>query len=407
MRKGYALIVLMMVAGLVAWGGEVKITFWHAMGKAHAPALEALTQKFMAENPGIVVELIYQGGYGALEQKLYSAVAAGQPPTVAQQYENWTTQFLDALVPLEDYLSEALLADLVPALREGNTFPQTGKLMTVPFNKSIVVLYYRPDLVPTPPTTWEEFRELVIANAVDENRDGVFDRYGTAFRPPNPEIFLGFLAQTEGSILSPDWQEVTINDAKGLEAAEFVAELAKYALVQGGYTSDAIAKGISIAMFLDTSAGYPYNLSAANTAGVPLAVAPVPCHKTCASMIQGTNLGVFALNQTPEQIAAAAKYIEFLLRPENTAFWAQSTGYLPVTQSGIASPEWQAFCRDHPERAVMTSQFAHGFSQLLHPAYAGIRTTLISYYELLLTGQLSPKAAMDQLAAEIEALIAE
>ena len=397
MKRLWLLAVLLF--GALAFG-QVTISFWHAMSGAHGEALTYLIQKFQEENPGIVVDLVYQGGYGALQQKLIAAVAAGQPPTIAQQYENWTTQWLDALVDLDLFVSEEVLSDILPQFSQ--IFD--GRVVTVPFNKSILVLYYRPDLIPNPPKTWAEFEEMVAQIGKDEEK-GI---YGTAFRPPNPEIFLTFLAQAGGSILSEDWKEVTINNEAGLEAAEFAARLAKYALIQGAYISEAVQKGLTIGMWIDTSAGYPYNMNAAKVAGVPLAVAPVPCYKNCASMIQGTNLAIFGVNQTKAQIEAAAKLIEFLLREDNIVYWAQKTGYLPVTRTAIFGKAWQEYIAQKPEQKVMTDQLlAGGFGQLLHPKYMDIRNVLITYWELLLKGQDTPKNILDALAAEIESIITE
>lgn len=392
-----AIIALLCVLGVAA-SGQVKISFWHAMSGALGTTLTELVQKFHDENPTIEVDLIYQGGYGALQQKLIAAVAAGEPPTLAQQYENWTTLWLDALVDLDLFLPQETLDDLLPQ------FDQLfeGRRVTVPFNKSILVLYYRPDLVPNPPRTWWEFASIVTAIGKDEAK-GV---YGTAFRPLNPEIFLTLLNQAGGAILSDDWSAVTINDAAGLEAAEFAARLAQYALVDSAYVSDAIAKGLTIGAFIDTSAGYTYNMNAAKTAGVPLAVAPLPCHcGNCASMIQGTNLAIFSPNQTRAQIEAAAKLISFLLREDNTTYWAQKTGYLPVTRGAIYGDAWQDYIATKPEQKAMTEQLiAGGFGQLLHPRYMDMRSLLITYWELLLKGEDTPKAIMDALAAEIEAI---
>jgi ABC-type glycerol-3-phosphate transport system substrate-binding protein len=388
-----------LVFGVLAFG-QVTISFWHAMTGAHGEALAYLIQKFQQENPGIVVDLVYQGGYSALQQKLTAAVAAGQPPTLAQQYENWTTQWLDALVDLDLFVSEAVLSDILPQFSQ--IFD--GRVVTVPFNKSILVLYYRPDLIPNPPKTWAEFEEIVAKIGKDEEK-GI---YGTAFRPPNPEIFLTFLAQAGGSILSEDWKTVTINNEAGLEAAEFAARVAKYALIQSAYISDAITKGLTIGMWIDTSAGYPYNMDAARVAGVPLAVAPIPCYKNCAAMIQGTNLAIFGVNQTKAQIQAAAKLIEFLLREDNIVYWAQKTGYLPVTRTAIFGKAWQEYIAQKPEQKVMTDQLlAGGFGQLLHPKYMDIRSVLITYWELLLKGQDTPKNIMDALAAEIASIIGQ
>jgi ABC-type glycerol-3-phosphate transport system substrate-binding protein len=392
-------LFVVLVFGVLAFG-QVTISFWHAMTGAHGEALAYLIQKFQQENPGIVVDLVYQGGYSALQQKLTAAVAAGQPPTIAQQYENWTTQWLDALVDLDLFVSEAVLSDILPQFSQ--IFD--GRVVTVPFNKSILVLYYRPDLIPNPPKTWAEFEEIVAKIGKDEEK-GI---YGTAFRPPNPEIFLTFLAQAGGSILSEDWKTVTINNEAGLEAAEFAARVAKYALIQSAYISDAIKKGLTIGMWIDTSAGYPYNMDAARVAGVPLAVAPIPCYKNCAAMIQGTNLAIFGVNQTKAQIQAAAKLIEFLLREDNIVYWAQKTGYLPVTRTAIFGKAWQDYIAQKPEQKVMTDQLlAGGFGQLLHPKYMDIRNVLITYWELLLKGQDTPKNIMDALAAEIASIIGQ
>lgn len=391
-----ALFALVCALGVGAFG-QVTVSFWHAMGGALGTTLNELIQKFHDENPGIKVDLIHQGSYGALQQKLIAAVAAGEPPTLAQQYENWTTLWLDALVDLDLFLPEETLGSFLPQ------FDQLfeGRMVTVPFNKSILVLYYRPDLVPNPPTTWAEFEAIVTAIG----KDAAKNVYGTAFRPPNPEIFLTLLTQAGGSILSEDWSQVTINNPAGLEAAEFAARLAKYALVDGAYTSDAIQKGIAIGLFIDTSAGYTYNMNAAKTAGVPLAVAPLPCYVNCASMIQGTNLAVYAPKQTRAQIEAAAKVIAFLLREDNTTYWAQKTGYLPVTKTAILGEAWQTYIAGKPEQKAMTEQLiAGGFGQLLHPKYMDMRSLLITYWELLLKGEDTSKAILDALAAEIDAI---
>lgn len=125
-------------------------------------------------------------------------------------------------------------------------------------------------------------------------------------------------------------------------------------------------------------------------------------------MIQGTNLAIFSMNQTLAQIRAAARLIEFLLRPDNVLYWAENTGYLPVTWSAINSPHWQARAATDPIAKAATEQLLAGaFQQLLHPRYMDMRNLLITYWELLLTGELGPKEFVDALAAEIAALIAE
>lgn len=395
--KRLALVVAVLVFGAVALS-QVTISFWHSMRGRHGEALEELIAKFHRENPGIRVEAVFQGPYGTLHTKLIAAVAAKTPPTIAQQYENWTVTWLDALVDLDLLLPEKLLADIHPR----HQIKFGDRIVTVPFNKSVIILYYRPDLIPTPPKTWAEFEEMVVKIGKDEAK-GI---YATAFRPPNPEIFLTYLAQAGGHILSPDWKEVLINNEAGLEAAEFVARVAPYALVQAPFISGAIRKGLTIAMWIDTSAGYPWNIEAARAVGVTYKVALAPAYKTPASMIQGTNLAIFSMGQTKAQVEAAAKFIEFLLREDNTVYWAKKTGYLPVTKSAISGEEWQKFIAENEWARVMTEQFEiGGFHQILHPRYLEIRDALITFWELLLKGERTPKELLDALATDIAAII--
>ena len=399
MRKLSILAAVLVVAVGLSGAAQVSITFWHAMSRHLGETLTVLVDKFMDENPDVKVDLIFQGGYGALQQKLIAAVAAGEPPTLVQEYENWTTQWLDALVDLDLFLPQALLDDIHPSFAQ----EFDGRVVTIPFNKSIVIFYYRPDLVPTPPTTWEEYKAMI--QKVAEDTPGAF---GTVFRSSVAEIFLTLLAQAGGSILSEDWSEVTINDERGLEVAEFVAEIAKYTLIQGGFTSDAIRAGTAIGGFYDTSAGYRFNVDASRAAGVPIAVAPLPCYRTCASAIQGTNLTIHSVNQSRAQIQAAARLIEFLLREDNIVYWATQTGYLPPTTSALTGEAWQSAISTNEAFRVATEQaLAGGFGQLLHPKYMDMRPLLITYWELLLRGEGTPKEIMDALAAEIAFLIGE
>ena len=44
-------------------GGQVEITFWHAMSGVNEEALQKITDDFMSENPNIKVTMMNQGGY--------------------------------------------------------------------------------------------------------------------------------------------------------------------------------------------------------------------------------------------------------------------------------------------------------------------------------------------------------
>jgi multiple sugar transport system substrate-binding protein len=400
----FGLMFVLLFAAFALADDEVTITFWHAMSSGHQPNLQKLVDDFMAENPNITVELIYQGGYGDLQQKINAAVVARNVPTIAQVYENWVTPIVEVLYPIGPSMTDEEKADIIDGLVASNTY--NGILYTVPFNKSIMVFYYRKDLVPTPPTTWEEYLQMSEDLTADTNDDGTIDLFGTGFRPAaNPEQFLNFLEEAGGSILNDDWTEVTINDEAGLQAMEYAASLAPYSLITSSYMSDAFQAN-QVCMFIDTSAGYYYNNKAAETAGFEMGVARVPIGPVNQkSMIQGTNLAVFDINQTQEQKEAAVELARFLLRAENTVYWAEKGGYQPVTKSAYITEEWENWMSEHEYQQAMSEQMLDGFAQILHPNYGDMRDIIATMFEEAMLGEATPKEALDNGAAELEALL--
>lgn len=191
------LTAVLLVASLVVptiAGGPVAITFWHGMSGVLQPAVAELTNDFNKLNPGIVVNAQYQGNYGQLNQKLIAAVAAGNPPTITQAFGNWTDQLIraNAIIPMEkfirgpDGLSDEELNDILPTLRRANTFG--GVMWTMPFNKSLYLLFYNADLMKQSnlkvPQTWDELVAVAKALTKEEGAGSP----GTALSSGRPPI---------------------------------------------------------------------------------------------------------------------------------------------------------------------------------------------------------------------------
>jgi len=388
-----ALVAAFAMSFVVA--GQTTIEFWHRFSERHNDTLLQLSTWFEAENPDIQIEWIYQGSYSALQQSITGAVVANEVPTMTIFYEDWIPPVADALLPLGPYFTDAEVADIIPGLLYKD-------MLTVPFNKSIMVLYYIEEYVETPPTTWEEFYNLCVENTVDEDGDGVFDRYGTGIRPAaNPEQFLCLLEQNNGKVLSDDWSEVLLGNDAGLEALEFYASLAPYAWVTSEYLNSNIGY---VAMAIDTSAGYYYWNRAAEGAGLTVKTAPLPVGEKAASFIQGTNIGIFK-DAPQDQIDAAIKFLKFLLQPENTGYWAAMTGYLPVTLGGLDSAVWKYTEATSPEVIASSTMMPLGVSSLSHPNYGDMRSALSTMCEEVMLGASSVADALANAVAEIESLL--
>lgn len=399
-------VVLVLLASLLVFGvfaiaeEPVSIHFLHAMKTTHSVYIDELVAQFMAEYPYITVTTEYGGSYGDVEQKINAGIVAGNPATVVQLYENAITPIVDALVPIEDYLTQAEYDDIIPGLRDSATV--NGKVYSVPWNKSIMILYYRKDLVDTPPVTWVEFYLKAQELTVDLDGDGNIDRWGTVLRPANPENFLNLLHQAGGTLLNDDWTEVTVNDDRGFLAMDYVESLIPYSVVGREYESDFLAAN-QCAMFVSTSAGAKYNIAAGETVGAEIGLALSPSGPVAdGTMIQGTNLAILDAGQTQAQKDAAILFVKFMMRAENMAYWAVQSNYLPSTFGAYDSQIWTDAVASDPNKAVMAEAMKIGFGPLNHPAYSDFRYHMITRYEEVLLGASSAQDALDELAQDFE-----
>ena len=127
---------------------KTEITFWHAMGGPLGKTLENMVLGFEKANPDIKVTLVGMGDYSALAQKLMGAISVDNPPTIAQVYESWTTQFnaQNQLCPLDSFvygrsgLTQEEINDMYAVFAENNKWDD--KFLTFPFNKSVPVYFY-------------------------------------------------------------------------------------------------------------------------------------------------------------------------------------------------------------------------------------------------------------------------
>lgn len=388
------IVVLTVLVGLSALGfTQVEIEFWHAMRGGHLETLELITAKFMEENPNITVTLVGKGGYGDLNTALIAAVAAEDPPAMAQFYEDWVAAaYKDGLMPLDGLIPEEVLNDIPEALLRTGIFD--GALLTIPFNKSTLILFYNTDLVPEPPKTWWDLLWWARRLTVDEDGDGTPDRFGFGLRP-YAEMFTTFFWQAGGQFYNEDMTECTINTVAGLQALDFLLELKATSLYQSGYLSGPFGSGI-VAMYIGSVAGIPYVARAAETGGVNWNTAVLPRGPVNNdSVYMGTNVGIFALGSTQQERDAAVKYINFLLSPWAHLEWAKGTGYIPFRKSVFTSPEWEVYMEEDPTRVAVTQQAPHGFYYPIHPESYSIRGVWGDMLESVLLGEMTPQEALD------------
>jgi ABC-type glycerol-3-phosphate transport system substrate-binding protein len=91
---------------------KVKLTFWYALGGATGKVIEDMVASFNKANPDTQVEVIYQGSYADIAQKLTAAITAKTLPDVAQMGGAPTLAESGAIVPMTEFVSAAERADI-------------------------------------------------------------------------------------------------------------------------------------------------------------------------------------------------------------------------------------------------------------------------------------------------------
>ena len=356
------------VVALAAYGStarrhdNVTITFMEAMASGkQKPALDLLTRRFERLHPGITVDLIAEPNYGVLQQKEQAAIAAGQPPTIGQAYENWAAGYADAkaIIPIGGYVNNKKVG-VKPADQKQiwkgvwkDIFLPDGKIWMWPFNKSDYVVYYNADMLQkaglSVPKTWVQYAKVAKAVTKNGNWAESLDT-GTLASPANGTyVYLSIVRAFGGTWIANG--KPTLDTPAGIKALCFLADLKKAGALQIGtnYPGETALGAGRSAFDLSTVAGYPYVLSAVG-GKFTMKVAPMFSGRNGqGNSLQGTNIVIFSKSSNAQR-AAAWEYMKFLSEPRQTAYWAETTGYLPVTKAAL--PIMKRYIATHPYQQI-------------------------------------------------------
>ncbi len=391
--------------------GVVRLQFWHAMGGPLGDALDVLVAEFNENHSDIEIQSISMGRYQALSQKIMAAVAAGEPPDLAQVYEAWTENLIEngSAESMSKYVngpngfSQEELDDFIPGMIETSTWD--GEIYSFPFNKSVRALYWNKVEfakvgLTRAPTNWDEYLAYVKKLTRDTDGDGKIDQWGTAGQI-SAWMFENLLVQNGGEILTDDGKRAAFDSPEGVEALEFMVELlTEYGKITAGYEYQNDFQAGKIGMIEGSTVSLAF-MEGKYT--FDMALAPLPENKRKASFFAGTNVVIFA--DSPDVNKAAAwEFLKWFTSPEITARWAAMTGYAPVRRSSMDLPVMQErFAEIEGLESVFTQLEYAAFEPRSAAWYAG-RKYLEEYgVEAALRKQMEPSEALAAAARSVNA----
>ncbi len=322
---------------------KTTVVFWHGMQGQQETTLKKLAKEFEAKNSNIKIKLEQQGDYDNLQAKLTSTMQSPKNlPTITQAYPGWLQSAAKnkMLVNLTPYINNKEVgwgsvaeSEIKQGMLDGAKI--NGTQYGIPFNKSIEVLIYNPDMlkkygITKVPSTNVELKHAAQTIYQKSNHKVV----GAGFDNLNNYYVLGMKNEGQNFSSKVDFtgkesSRVLDYFVKGEKAGYFrMPGSDKYLYIP--FTNQ------KLAMFVTSSSTETWIKQAAKK-GFKYEVAARPGKYT---MQQGTDIYMFSHASAMEK-TAAFKFMRFLSSKENQIKWAKETGYIPVNEDATKSAEYK------------------------------------------------------------------
>jgi multiple sugar transport system substrate-binding protein len=273
-----------------------------------------------------------------------------------------------------------------------NTAIVNGKLYAVPYNSNTELLWYRSDLVPTPPKTWTEM--IADANKLAaQGKPHLIEIQGAQYEGA-VVWFNTLLASAGGSVLTPDAKKVSM----GAPAVKALTVMQQLAHSKGADPSLSVQMEDAnrLAMESGTAAfeiNYPFVYPSMKTDQPKLFKsfkwAPYPGvnpGQPAKVTLGGIDLAVSAYSKHPDLAFQAS----LCLRNAAHQKIAAIKGGLPPTLASVYDdPSLQA---DYPFRALIKTQIENGSVRPKTPVYQSL--------SIAISHQISPPSGISPASSE-------
>lgn len=362
---------------------EGKIVIWMGAGKGDAN-LQAVAEKFTAElGVEVVVEVVDPG----LTDKYQQAAATGDGP--------------DIVLWAHDRLGEWAAGGLISPINPGADFSAgvlgaawdavsfDGGIWGYPVSVEAVGLIYNTDLVPNPPATFEEIKDMELPEGVATI---LWDYNNTYFTMPMLMAGGGYaFRKVDGSF---DGKTTGVNNEGAIAGATVLRSLFDDGVmpdgVDYGVMDGAMAKG-ETAMVLNG----PWSWNGYIEAGINISVAPIP---TVNGQTSPPFLGVLsaAINSASPNADLAVELLEnYVLTDEGLGAWNAESALGALADISAAGMQ------SDPKVGLTLANAATGIPMPSNPEMGAFWSAMGPALGNITSGAQAPADALNDAAARI------
>jgi ABC-type glycerol-3-phosphate transport system substrate-binding protein len=414
MRKMRVVITIAVLVALVPafmWAGGAKegkktLTFWTLQQAAiDIQTAQQNAVKDFEKQFNCTVE-VTSFPYVELRDKMLVAVAGGQGPDLLLLDQIWVSQYAAGkyVTPITDKMVGS-------GIKAGDYFPGAwgagsylGQIYAIPFDVGVwALMYYNKDMFKAagldpekPPVTWDEF--LAVGRKLTHG-----DQYGTA-------VWLGkgdavqcmtdaFTFSGGGKIISDDGKKALLNSPAGVAALNFwkaAAEISPPGTV--GRDEEEAFKLFTagqVAMFFYGEWGQDSIATRAPTMDYGVATLPKPANGVSIGTFGGFNIGINAKCVNKD---LAWEFVKYSTKQDVN----QKITMLTPANKGAANL-YLKDKRKFPD--TIYTQLTNALFRPSVPNYPEIAEVQRTATGKILLGQMDTKAALDEAAKDIDALL--
>jgi len=394
---------------------KVTVNFWEGISGTPEKLLQASVDSFNSSQSLVTVNMVHKGDYNALRTAVLASLANGQPPDLAQCYENHASKYVqsDALAEMTPFINAK---DGVAAADQKDIFQNllddgklNGKQYMYPVNKSTTVIYYNADLlkakgISKPPSTWDEL--FADAHAVTDKAAGTF---GVA--TPAYDTWVGMLYENGGTLYDNDKKpgKAAFNSAIG----QALTQKWRDAVVAGdarvvtgpNFPDQVLFQNQKSAFYIGSIASYTFLVSGVAGKFV-FHEAPFPSGpKGTLDPLFGTNACIFKKASQDVQHGAFL-FLKYFNSKDQQVAWSKASGYMPNSQAAYKQLQTDVYA-SNPDLAVGVGMLAKGqlFEEAPTPSSDDQRTAISTELGNAFSGNKSVKQSLDDAATKVNDLL--
>lgn len=327
-----------------------EITFWSTKEDCFADQCEEFT-----EETGIKVNATYMGDYDDMVNKVMAGISGKKLPDVAQLGQrHGLAQMFDSgyLLPVEDYISQDILDDILPGFWKRFTYKDTKVIL--PFQNSMPMLYYNKTLFEENgievPTTLDQ---VVDTAKQIKDKTGI---YGFTLNSDYPWYIMALMYNSGTAPVVNGKAAMDSDEVKNIFEKIQQMSITDQSMPQNQHATaqEDFCNG-NIGMLMTSCASYA-KIQELTDGKFEIGIAQFPEVTTMDITMGGNGLGMF--RSTPEKEKAATMFIEFMLDSQRIADGCLNSGYIAVTNAATETETYKKYLED-PNRQVVNDQLQY------------------------------------------------